>query len=66
MRTPSARGRGNVSETSWGNVSETISKSDASETAIQSLLVECKQRALDREMHQDPDREDIPPTMKAL
>ena len=31
--------------------------SDASEVAIQSLLVEWKQRGMDREMLQDPDRD---------
>ena len=41
----------------WENGSETTSKSDVSEIAIQSLLVEWKQRGLDREMHQDPDRD---------
>ena len=42
---------------SWKNTSETTSKSDASKIAIQSLLVEWKQRGLDRKMHQDPDRD---------
>ena len=42
---------------SWENTSETTSNSDVSEIAIQSLLVELKQRGLDREMHQDPDRD---------
>ena len=38
-------------------MSETTSNSDVSEKAILSLLVEWKQRGLDREMHQDPDRD---------
>ena len=42
---------------SWENTSETTSNSDVSEIAIRSLLVERKQRGLDREMHQDPDRD---------
>ena len=42
---------------SWKNVSETTSNSDVSELAILSLLVEWKQRGLDREIHQDPDRD---------
>ena len=42
---------------SWENTSNTISNSDASEIAIPPLLVEWKQRGLDREMHQDPDRD---------
>ena len=42
---------------SWENTSETTSNSDVSEIAIQSLLVERKQRGLDRERHQDPDRD---------
>ena len=42
---------------SWENASETTSNSDVSEIAIPSLLVEWKQRDLDREMHQDPDRD---------
>ena len=42
---------------SWGNTSETTSNSDVSEIAIHSLLVDWKQRGLDREMHQDPDRD---------
>ena len=42
---------------SWHNTSETTSNSDVSEIAIHSLLVEWKQRGLDREMHQDPDRD---------
>ena len=41
---------------SWDNTSETTSNSDVSEIAIHSLLVDWKQRGLDREMHQDPDR----------
>ena len=41
---------------SWENTSESTSNSDVSEIAIDSLLVEWKQRGLDREMHQDPDR----------
>ena len=42
---------------SWENTSETNSNSDDSEIAIHSLLVEWKQFGLDREMHQDPDRD---------
>ena len=42
---------------SWENTSETTSNSDVSEIAIHSLLVEWKQRGLDRETHQDPDRD---------
>ena len=42
---------------SWDNTSETTSNSDISEIAIHSLLVDWKQRRLDREMHQDPDRD---------
>ena len=42
---------------SWENTSETTSNSDVSEIAIHSLLVEGKQRGLDREMHLDPDRD---------
>ena len=42
---------------SWENTSETTSNSDVSEIAIHSLLAEWKQRGLDREMHQDPDRD---------
>ena len=42
---------------SWENTSETSSNSDVSEIAIQFLLVEWKQRRLDREIHQDPDRD---------
>ena len=42
---------------SWENTSETISITDVSEIAIHSLLVEWKQRWLDREVHQDPDRD---------
>ena len=41
----------------WENGSETTSNSDVSEIAIHSLLVEWKQRGLDREMHQDADRD---------
>ena len=41
----------------WDNTSETTSNSDVSEIAIHSLLVDWKQRGLDREMHQDPDRD---------
>ena len=40
---------------SGDNTSETTSNSDISEIAIHSLLVDWKQRGLDREMHQDPD-----------
>ena len=42
---------------SWDNISETTSNSDMSEIAIHSLLVDWKQRGLDRETHQDPDRD---------
>ena len=42
---------------SWDNTSETTSNSDMSEIAIHSLSVDWKQRGLDREMHQDPDRD---------
>ena len=42
---------------SWDKTSETTSNSDISEIAIHSLLVDWKQRGLDREMHQDPDRD---------
>ena len=42
---------------SWDNTSETTSSSDMSEIAIHSLLVDWKQRGLDRETHQDPDRD---------
>ena len=42
---------------SWDNTSETTSYSDMSEIAIHSLLVDWKQRGLDRETHQDPDRD---------
>ena len=42
---------------SWDNIFETTSKSDVSEIAIHSLLVDRKQRGLVREMHQDPDRD---------
>ena len=42
---------------SWENPSEITSSSDVSEIAIHSLLVEWKQRGLDREMHQGPDRD---------
>ena len=42
---------------SWENTSETTSISDVPEIAIHSLLVEWKQRGLDREIHQDPDRD---------
>ena len=42
---------------SWENVSETNSNSDVLEIAIHSLLVDWKQRGLDRQMHQDPDRD---------
>ena len=41
----------------WENSSDTTSNSDVSEIAIQSLLVEWKQRGLDREMHQNLDRD---------
>ena len=42
-------------------MSEATSNSDVSELAIHSLLVECKQRGLDREMHQGPDRDRYTP-----
>ena len=42
---------------SWDNTSETTSNSDMSEIAIHSLLGDWKQRGLDRETHQDPDRD---------
>ena len=42
---------------SWENTSEATSNSDVSENMIHSLLVEWKQRGLDREKHQDPDRD---------
>ena len=43
---------------SWKNTSESPSNSDdVSKIAIHFLLVEWKQRGLDREMHQDPDRD---------
>ena len=42
---------------SWDNTSETTSNSDMSEIAIHSLLVDWKQRGLDRETHQDQDRD---------
>ena len=42
---------------SWDNTSETTSNSDMSEIAIHSLLVDWKQRGLDRETDQDPDRD---------
>ena len=42
---------------SWQKASETTSNSYVLEIAIHSLLVEWKQRGLDREMHQDPDRD---------
>ena len=42
---------------SWDNTSETTSNSDISEIAIHSLLVDWKQRGLERVMHQDPDRD---------
>ena len=38
---------------SWDNTSETTSNSDVSEIAIHSLLVDWKQRGLDREMHEE-------------
>ena len=41
----------------WYNTSETTSNSDVSEIAIHSLLLDWKQRRLEREMHQDPDRD---------
>ena len=41
----------------WENVSETTSNSDVSAIAIQSFSVEWKQNGLDREMHQEPDRD---------
>ena len=42
---------------SWENTSETTSNSDVLEIAIHSLLVEWKQRRLDRDMHEDLDRD---------
>ena len=42
---------------SWDNTSKTTSNSDVSDIAIHSLLVDWKQRGLDREMHQGPDRD---------
>ena len=42
---------------SWDNTSETTSNSDVSEIANHFLLVDWKQRGLDREMHQDPNRD---------
>ena len=42
---------------SWENTSNTTSNSDVSGIAIHSLLMDWKQRGLDREMHQDPDRD---------
>ena len=42
---------------SWDNTSETTSNSDMSEIATHSLLVEWEQRGLDRETHEDPDRD---------
>ena len=42
---------------SWDNTSETTSNSDVSEILIHSLLVDWKQRGLDRKTHQDPDRD---------
>ena len=42
---------------SWENTSETTSNSDVLEIAIHSLLVEWKQRGLNREMHPDTDRD---------
>ena len=42
---------------SWENTSETTSNSDVSEVAIHSLLVEWEQRGLNRETHQDPERD---------
>ena len=42
---------------SWENVSETSCNSDVSECAIHSWLVDWEGAGLDREMHQDPDRD---------
>ena len=42
---------------SWENTSETTSNYDVSEVAIDFLLREWKQQGLEREMHQDPDRD---------
>ena len=42
---------------SWENTSETNSISDVSEIAIDFLLREWKQQGLEREMHQDSDRD---------
>ena len=39
---------------SWENTSETLSNSDVLKIANNSLLMEWKQRGMDREMHQDP------------
>ena len=53
---------------SLGDVSDTTSNSDVTERAIPSLLVEWKERGLDREMHpekgeigqrKDPEKKEI-------
>ena len=49
----------------WENGSETTSKSYVSEIAIHSLLVEWKQRGLDRECIKIQTETDIPPTRRA-
>ena len=41
----------------WENESEFTSNSNVLELAIRSLLVEWKQRGLNREMHQEPDKD---------
>ena len=47
-------------------MSELTFTSDESEITIHSLLVEWNQRGLDREIHQDPDRDRYTPMSKAL
>ena len=51
---------------SWENVSETTSNSDVSEIAIHSLLVNWKQRGLDKKCIKTQTGTDIPPMRKAL
>ena len=51
---------------SWDNTSETTSNSDMSEIAIHSLLVDWKQRGLDRETHQAQTGTDTPQMKRAL
>ena len=46
----------NSQPTTYGYNTEVTIKSNSSEVAIHSLLVERKQRGLDREIHQDPDQ----------